>query len=63
MTPNKVTFYVYAENDAQVQELQTALNNFVRDQYNKGTIVSATKLTKAIRSFGNNFLITNFLRK
>ena len=63
MTPNKVTFYVYAENEAQVQELQAALNNFVREQYNKGVIVSAPKLTKALHSFGNNFLITNFLRK
>lgn len=63
MKPYKVTFYAYAEDEAQVQELQNALNQFVREQYNKGVIVTTSKLSQALRSFGNNFLITNFLRK
>lgn len=63
MKPYKVTFYTYAENEQQVQELQNAMNNFVRIQYDKGVLVTAAKLTKALQTFGSNFFVTNFLKK
>lgn len=63
MAPQKVSFYVYADDEDQVRKLQEALNNFVREQYNKGVIVTADKLTNALSHFGNNFLVTNYLRK
>ena len=62
MTPQKVTFYVYAENEQEVKELQGALNDFVRSQYNKGILVTAQKMLGALAKFGNNFLVSNFLR-
>lgn len=62
MKPHKVTFYVYANTEEQVQELQQALNGFVRDKYNVGVIVTATKLADALRKFGNNLLVNNFLK-
>lgn len=63
MKPHKVTFYAYAEDESQVKLLQDALNDFVREQYNKGIIVTATKLSQALRSFGNNYFVTTYLRK
>ena len=63
MKPHKVTFYAYAEDEAQVKLLQDALNDFVREQYNKGIIVTATKLSQALRSFGSNYFVTTYLRK
>lgn len=62
MTPQKVTFYVYAENEQEVKELQSALNDFVRSQYNKGILVTAQKMIGALAKFGNNFLVSNFLK-
>ena len=63
MKPHKVSFYVYAENEQQIQDLQCVLNGFVRAQYNKGIVVSAQKLAQALQTFGNNFFVTNFLKR
>lgn len=63
MKPYQATFYIYAENEAEVQELQRELNNFVRERYNNGIIVTSTKLTDALRRFGNNFIVNNFLKR
>lgn len=63
MKPQQVSFYVYAEDEAQVKSLQQALNNFVRDKYNKGVLVTATKLQDALQRYGNNFVVNNFLKK
>jgi hypothetical protein len=62
MTPQKVTFYVYAESEQEVKELQAALNDFVRSQYNKGVLVTAKKMLGALAKFGNNFLVSNFFK-
>lgn len=63
MTPQKIEFYVYAENEQEAKELQRAMNDFVRGQYNKGVLVTARKLIGALANFGNNFFVTNYLRK
>lgn len=63
MTPHKIEFYVYAENEQEAKELQRAMNDFVRAQYNKGVLVTARKLIGALANFGNNFFVTNYLRK
>jgi selenophosphate synthase len=62
MTPQKVTFYVYAETEQDTIELQKAMNDFVRAQYNKGVLVTANKLTDVLTRFGNSFLVTNYLK-
>ena len=62
MKPHKITFYAYAENEEQVEHLQDTLNNFVRDKYNQGILVTADKLAKAMNSFSNNFFVTNYLK-
>lgn len=63
MIPQKIEFYVYAENEQEAMELQRAMKDFVRWQYNKGVLVTARKLIDALANFGNNFFVTNFLRR
>lgn len=63
LSPYKVTFYAYAESEEQVKTLQDALNNFVREQYNKGVLVTADKLAQALQTFGNNFFVANYLKR
>lgn len=62
MKPQKITFYVYAENEEQVELLQNTLNGFVRDKYNQGVLVTAEKLSKAMNAFSNNIFVTNYLK-
>lgn len=62
MRPYKVTFYVYADSEDEVQGLQKTMNNFVREKYNNGVLVTAKRLGLAMEKFGNNFLVTNFLK-
>lgn len=63
MKPFKATFYIYAENEQDVIALQHELNNFVRAKYNAGILVTAQKLTSALRKFGANILVNNFLKR
>lgn len=63
MKPYQVAFYVYAENESEVKELQIELNNFVRDRYNKGILVTSKKLVSALKKFGGSFIVNNFLAK
>lgn len=62
MKPYKVNIYVYADSQIEVDELQNAVRDFVLDQRSKGVAVTASKLTSALRAFGSNQLITNYLR-
>lgn len=62
MQPHQVTFYIYAENQEQVQDLQNQLNKFVRDKYNRGVLVTAHKFADTLRKYGNNILIDKFIK-
>jgi hypothetical protein len=62
MKPCEVKFYIYAEDEKDVQELQNQLNDFVRDKYNIGVLVTATKLSSALKKFCNNIFVNNYLR-
>ena len=62
MKPCKVTFYLYAEDENEVEMLQNQLNDFVREKYNSGVLVTATKISSALSKFNNNFFVTNYLR-
>lgn len=63
MKPYQVAFYVYAESPEQVEALQNELNNFVREKYNGGVLVTASRLTEALTRFKRNILVDSFLRK
>lgn len=58
--PRQVTFYLYAEDDAQVQALQRELNAFVRAMYGKGRLVTASGLSDALRKYGGSPLVSRF---
>lgn len=62
LKPRKIEFYIYAENDEEVMEVQRAANNFVASNYQQGVIVTAKKLTDALTKFKDNFFVKNFLR-
>ena len=62
MKPYEVKFYIYAEDESEIKDLQDLLNSFVRDKYNQGILVTAKKISSAINNFCNNFFVTNFLR-
>lgn len=62
MIPYRAQFYVYAESEQDVKTLEKELHDFIVSQYAKGVLVTAPKLTDAIRRFGTNLLITQFLK-
>lgn len=63
MKPYKVAFYVYAESPDQIEALQNELNNFVREKYNSGVLVTASRLIEALARFKKNVLVDSFLRR
>lgn len=63
MKPYQVTFYVYAESPEQVETLQNELNSFVREKYNGGVLVTASRLIEALTRFKKNLLVDSFLRR
>ncbi len=63
MRPFKATFYVYAENENEVAELERSLHTFVSERYGNGQLVTASRLTDAVRRYGGHFLVANFLGK
>lgn len=58
----EVKFKLYAENQAEVDALQSELLSFVREQRERGTAVTASKLIRAIQQFKNNVFLINYLR-
>lgn len=54
--------YVYAETQEEVNRLEQALKDFVNMQREKGVAVTAIKLSSLIDKWGDNTMITNFLR-
>ncbi len=62
MKPFKATFYVYADDENEVRELERSLYDFVSEMYDKGRLVTASRLTDAVRQYGGHFLVANFLK-
>ncbi len=61
MKPYKATFYVYAESETEISELENTLRSFVSEKYQKGVLVTASRLSDALRRYGGHFLVTTFL--
>lgn len=62
MTPYKIEFYAYCEDEAEAKELSKALYDFVNAKREQGIAVRGKKLTDALMKFKDNFFVTNFLR-
>lgn len=62
MNPYPVTFHLYAESDAEVQELRRALYDLVSSLYGEGIYVTAEKLTRAVRMLGKSSVLKQYLK-
>lgn len=52
-------FNIWAENQAEADEMRQAFIDFIAEHGKQGRYVSAAKVTKAIRNLPNNPLIRN----
>lgn len=58
----KLDMYVYANSKEKADKLEQSLKDFVNRQRERGVAVTAEKLNAILRQYGDNILITNFLR-
>ena len=54
-----LTFNVYANNEAEVEDARSAVIEFIDEHRKAGRAVSAQKIAKAVRSWQNNPLVRN----
>jgi hypothetical protein len=62
LKPYKIDMYVYAMDEREARELERSLKDFVNRQRERGVAVTAEKLNAMLKQYGDNILITNFLR-
>lgn len=62
MQPYQAKFFIYAESESEVAELERVLYDFVNTKREQGVAVRASKLTEALTKYRDNFFVTNFLR-
>jgi hypothetical protein len=62
LKPYKIDMYVYAGDEREARELERSLKDFVNRQRERGVAVTAEKLNAMLKQYGDNILITNFLR-
>lgn len=58
----KLDMYVYANSKEEADRLERSLKDFVNRQRERGVVVTAEKLNALLKQYGNNILISNFLR-
>lgn len=58
----KLDMYVYANSKEEADRLAQSLKAFVNRQRERGVVVTADKLNAILKQYGDNILITNFLR-
>lgn len=62
MKPYKIEIYVYAESDDEAMAAQRAMKDFVRSKYDRGILVTASKLVAALNRFKDNIMVNQFLK-
>lgn len=62
LQPYKIEMFVYAESQSEADAAAQALKAFVVRQRERGVAVTATKLKALLDRWGDNLIITNFLR-
>ena len=63
MKPFRVQFFLYAESQEEVDDLERALFDFVNEKRNMGIAVTASKVFRALNSFKGNILVNNYLKQ
>ena len=56
------TIPIYADDEQQCKQFAKDFFDLVNNMRSKGVAVTATKLSSAIKQFGNNSILVNFLR-
>lgn len=59
MQVSKITFNVWAESEAEAEELSRSIGAFIDEQGQQGRRVTAKKLTEAIGRWKENHLVRN----
>jgi len=62
MQPYKVEIYLYADSEAEVADAKKAANEFVRENYERGVLVTASGFANILRRFKNNPLLNRIMR-
>ena len=62
LQPFRIDFYIYANSPEEAMQLSNLWKDFVSKKRNQGIAVSADKLIKAIRAFGDSPLLLNYLK-
>lgn len=62
MKAYKTSIYIYAESEEEVTAFEETFRNLLEEKRSQGIAVTANKLTSAIRKYGNNFFLNNFLK-
>jgi len=61
LQPFNVTLPVYAETQAEAQELQETLREFAIKKYNEGVYPRAAKLSSLLKQYGNSAMVAAFI--
>ena len=62
MEAKRVTLWVYANNEQEVNNLQHELDTFVMDKYNQGIYIKANTLRGVLQKYGNNPIVNAALK-
>lgn len=58
----RIEFFLFANDDKEVEDLEKGLFEFIYDLYQEGIYVRADRLQKAIDMFKDNFMVKQFLK-
>lgn len=57
--PYKMEVFIYASSQAEIEELQQTLRQFIEDHRNEGRAVTASKVSSAIKKWRDNTIVRN----
>ena len=59
----EVKFNVYAESQAEADAVSAAIKEIINENARQGIAVTATKITEAIRKWGNNPFLRGYFKR
>jgi hypothetical protein len=58
----KISLQVYAESEEEARQLEADLLEFVQQKYNQGVYPRAASLSRLIKQYGNNAIVSAFIK-
>ena len=62
MQPYKIEIFIYADSPQEAAEAQRLTIQFVKDKYNSGTLITASKIIAALNKFKDSFIVNQFFK-